>query len=227
MKSPKFWTVVVLLLFAFFVLNHRGDADNVPASEPLSNLPETIGNWTAHDIPLDSATLDVLGKGDFLNRVYLRPMPAAQQASLIAPVYDNAQAISLFIAYFPTQRTGQTMHSPQHCLPGAGWTFDSQKYTTLQDIHDKTYHVGEYVISNGEQKQFVIYWYQAHGRSIPNEYKAKAYMVADAIRMNRTDGALVRVITPILPTETLATAKARAVHFTSQMVPFLPRFIPN
>jgi len=227
MKSPKFWTVVVLLLVAFFVLNHRGDADNVPVSEPLSNLPETIGNWTGHDIPLDTATLDVLGKGDFLNRIYLSPLPAAQQSGPFARVYDNAMAISLFIGYFPTQRTGQTIHSPQHCLPGAGWTFDSEKYTTLDDIQGKTYHVGEYIISNGEQKQFVIYWYQAHGRSIPNEYKAKAYMVADAIRMNRTDGALVRVITPILPTETLATAKARAVRFTSQMVPFLPRFIPN
>lgn len=227
MKSPRFWTVIVLLLVAFFVLNHRGDADNVPASEPLSLLPETIGHWTGHDIPLDTATLEVLGKGDFLNRVYLKPLPAAMQNNPLAPVYDNSLAVSLFIGYFPTQRTGQTIHSPQHCLPGAGWTFDSEKYTTLQDIHGKTYHVGEYVISNGEQRQYVIYWYQAHGRSIPNEYKAKAYMVADAIRMNRTDGALVRVITPILPTETLATAKARAVHFTAQMVPFLPRFIPN
>ena len=108
------------------------------------------------------------------------------------------------------------MHSPQNCLPGAGWTFDSQKYTDIKDINGKNYKVGEYVISNGDIKQFVIYWYQAHGRSIPNEYVAKGYMVADAIRMNRTDGALVRVITQILPSESLETAKARALHFTSR-----------
>lgn len=225
MRSPRFWTVIVLLCVAFFVLNHRGDADNVPASEPLTQLPETIANWTGHDIPLDSDTLSVLGKGDFLNRVYVSDAPS-QPANPLAND-DSAAAISLFIGYFPTQRTGQTMHSPQHCLPGAGWTFDAEKYTSIQDVNGKDYHVGEYVISNGEMKQFVVYWYQAHGRSVPNEYKAKAYMVADAIRMNRTDGALVRVITPILPTETLAAAKARAVRFTSQMVPFLPRFIPN
>ena len=221
MKSPRFWTVLLLLSAAFFVLNHRGDADNVPLSEPLRLLPETIGTWTAHDLPLDSDTLAVLGKGDFLNRIYLSTLPAAQTAA------SGSLPISLFIGYFPTQRTGQTMHSPQHCLPGAGWTFDSEKYANLQDVNGKNYDVGEYVISNGESKQFVIYWYQAHGRSVPNEYKAKAYMVADAIRMNRTDGALVRVITPILPTESLASAKARAVLFTSQMVPFLPRFIPD
>ena len=58
--------------------------------------------------------------------------------------------ISLFIGYFASQRTGQTMHSPQNCLPGAGWTFESQKYTTIQDINGKNYNVGEYVISNGD-----------------------------------------------------------------------------
>jgi EpsI family protein len=221
MKSPRFWTVLLLLSAAFFILNHRGDADNVPNSEPLSLMPETIGTWTGRDLPLDSDTLAVLGKGDFLNRLYLSTLPATQ-----TPAGDSLP-ISLFIGYFPTQRTGQTMHSPQHCLPGAGWSFDSQKYTDIKDINGKDYDVGEYVISNGEMRQFVIYWYQAHGRSVPNEYKAKAYMVADAIRMNRTDGALVRVITPVLPTESLDSARARAVRFTSQMVPFLPRFIPN
>jgi len=119
------------------------------------------------------------------------------------------------------------MHSPQHCLPGAGWTFDSQKYVDIKDVNGKGYKVGEYIISNGDTKQFVIYWYQAHGRSVPNEYLAKLYMVTDAIRTNRTDGALVRVITPILPNEPLQTAEDRATLFTQQMAPYLPRFIPD
>jgi EpsI family protein len=223
MRSPRFWTIVLLLSATFFILNHRGDADKVPVSAPLSQLPESIGPWSGRDFPLDDDTLAILGKGDFLNRVYLPQFvanPSPDDPDATAPV-------SLFIGYFPTQRTGQTMHSPQHCLPGAGWVFDSQSYTHLSDVNGKNYNVGEYVISNGEVRQFVIYWYQAHGRSIPNEYKAKIYMVADAIRMNRTDGALVRVITPIQRSESLASARARAVRFTSQMVPYLPRFIPD
>jgi EpsI family protein len=119
------------------------------------------------------------------------------------------------------------MHSPQHCLPGAGWTFDSEKYVDMKDVNGKNYHVGEYVISNGESRQFVIYWYQAHGRSVPNEYIAKLYMVADAIRTNRTDGALVRVITQVMPTESIDSARSRAIQFTQEMAPNLPRFIPN
>ncbi len=218
MKSPRFWIIIVLLMSTIFVLQGRGDVDQVPPSEPLNLMPKSFGPWIAQDIPLTQDTLDVLGKGDFLNRIYTyKAEPGA------AP----QPPISLFIGYFASQRTGQTMHSPQNCLPGAGWTFESKEYTNISDINGKDYKVGEYVIGNGETKQFVIYWYQAHGRSVPNEYVAKGYMVTDAIRMNRTDGALVRVITQVLPSESLESAKARAIHFTQQMAPALPRFIPN
>ena len=152
-----------------------------PPACPSVSCPE-FGPWVAQDIPLTDDTLEVLGKGDFLNRIYTAE-PTNGRAT-VPPV-------SLFIGYFPTQRTGQTMHSPLNCLPGAGWTFDSKQYVDIQDINGKTYHVGEYVITNGDIKQFVIYWYQAHGRSIPNEFAAKGHMVLDAIRTNRTDGALV------------------------------------
>ncbi|MDW5267484.1 MULTISPECIES: exosortase C-terminal domain/associated protein EpsI [Acidobacteriaceae] len=225
MKSPKFWTVVLLLVVTALILHSRGDTDRVPPSEPLKLMPETIGSWTAQDLPIADDVLSVLGKGDFLNRIYTSSQPVnISQTS--EPVAANLP-IGLFIGYFPTQRTGQTMHSPQNCLPGAGWTFDSRRYINLKDVNGKSYRVGEYQISNGEIRQFVIYWYQAHGRSIPNEYVARAYMVADAIRLDRTDGALVRVITQIAPTETVADARERAVHFTSLMAPMLSRFIPN
>ena len=225
MRSPRFWTVVLLLAATALILHSRGDSDRVPASQALSLMPETIGPWTGQDLPIADDVLAILGKGDFLNRLYFNSQ--VTNVSQTAGESGANQPIGLFIGYFPTQRTGQSIHSPQNCLPGAGWTFDSHRYTTIQDVNGKSYKVGEYQISNGEAKQFVIYWYQAHGRSIPNEYVARAYMVADAIRMNRTDGALVRVITQIAPTETVADARKRAVRFTSLMAPMLPQFIPN
>jgi len=97
----------------------------------------------------------------------------------------------------------------------------------LSDANGKPHQVGEYVISDGEKEQFVIYWYQAHGRSVANEYLAKIYMVTDAMRLNRTDGALVRVITPIDPKEGIEAARTRAEAFTAQLAPMLPRFIPD
>jgi EpsI family protein len=208
------------------LLLHRGDADNVPPSQPLSLMPQTIDGKVAQDIPLQDDVLAVLGKGDFLNRLYTVPAqlkPVAQPDTSPGASYP----VGLFIGYFATQRTGQSIHSPQHCLPGAGWTFESSRYTNLDDIKGERFNVGEYVINNGDSRQFVIYWYQAHGRSIANEYKAKAYMLADAIRYNRTDGALVRVITPIAGGEPVEEARARAMHFTTRMTPYLSQFIPN
>ena len=226
MRSPRFWTIALLMVATLAMLLHRGDADRVPASTPLSMMPDVIDGRIAHDIPMEDDVLAVLGKGDFLNRLYTVP-DARAVASQRGAEAGAGYAIGLFIGYFATQRTGQSIHSPQHCLPGAGWTFESSKYTNLDDINGKRFNVGEYVINNGESRQFVIYWYQAHGRSIANEYKAKAYMLADAIRYNRTDGALVRVVTPIAATEQIADARDRAVRFTTHMTPYLSQFIPN
>ncbi len=121
----------------------------------------------------------------------------------------------------------QTIHSPQHCLPGAGWAFESSRYTWITADNGKRFHVGEYVISDGTIRQFVLYWYQAHGRSVPNEYAAKLYMIADAIRYNRTDGALVRVISPVQPNESIDAARERVVKFTGQMAPSLAVLSPT
>jgi EpsI family protein len=206
--------VVALLLGAVAILlQARGDSDLIPASEPLAQFPSVIGQWHSHDQPIDQETLDVLGAGDFLSRVY---SPG-----------DGSMPIGLFIGYFPTQRTGVTIHSPKNCLPGAGWEFESSNYVDLRDNNGRSHRVGEYIISNGENREFVIYWYQAHGRSVANEYLAKFYLAADAMRLNRTDGALVRVITPIGPQEGLPEARERVEAFTAQFAPSLSRFIPD
>jgi EpsI family protein len=213
MKNLRFLTVVLLLAATALLLHSRASTDVNPPSEPLSQLPSVLAGWVGSDQPIDQETRDVLGAGDFLSRIYT-------QSGQTAP-------IGLFIGYFPTQRTGQTIHSPKHCLPGAGWVFESSNYVNLTDVDGKTHRVGEYIIANGEMRQFVIYWYQAHGRSVANEYMAKIYMAADAMRMNRTDGALIRVITPVAPSENVAEARRRAEGFAMRLTPLLPRFIPD
>jgi EpsI family protein len=213
MKNLRFWTAVLLLAGTALLLHLRVNADRNPPSEPLAQLPAVIAGWTGSDQPIDQETRDVLGAGDFLSRIYA-------QGSTSPPV-------SIFVGYFPTQRTGQTIHSPKHCLPGAGWVFESSDYVDLVDVNGKPHRVGEYMIANGESRQFVIYWYQAHGRSVASEYLAKAYMVIDAMRMNRTDGALVRIITPLTSSEDAPAARKRAESFAVQLAPLLPRFVPD
>ena len=68
------------------------------------------------------------------------PLP---QPHLHHPPHQTGQLftppVSLFIGYFPTQRTGQSIHSPQNCLPGAGWTFASSKTIYLERPELKNY----------------------------------------------------------------------------------------
>lgn len=218
MRSARFWVLIALLVGCLTTLKLRGDVDRVPPSAPLQLLPETIGTRTAQDIPLDSETLAVLGDGRFLNRVYTNQGGPDQQPEI---------PVSLFIGYFPTQRTGQSIHSPQNCLPGAGWAFLSSKVINLPTANGRPYPVGEYLIGNAGQKQVVLYWYLAHGRSVANDYLAKGYMMLDALRWNRTDGALVRIVTPLAQNESLTDAQQRAIRFANELTPMLPRFIPN
>jgi len=215
MRSARLWTILLLLFSARALLSLRGDVDAVPSSTPLSAFPTSIGIWSGQEIPLDSAVLDILGKGFFLNRTYT-PDPGHPSAP-----------VGLFIGYFPTQRTGQAIHSPQNCLPGSGWTFDSKGIADLTAPDGSVRHVGEYIISNGKTREEVLYWYHAHGRDIASDYTAKLYTLFDSIRFNRTDAALIRVITPVLAGETQLSAHQRAVTFAEHLTPVLPDFIPN
>jgi EpsI family protein len=218
MRSARFWVIVVLMSFSALVLHVRGDVDHVPYSLPLSQLPRTIGNRTSTEVPLDQETLDVLGKGDFLYRIYAAPREASSAPDV---------PISLFIGYFPTQRTGQSIHSPQNCLPGAGWTFQSSGVTEFTDATGKQYRVGDYLITDGKQSQEVLYWYQMHGSSIANDYAAKLQTITDSIKYGRTDAALVRIITSVSQAETREHARDRVVEFARQIVPLLPAYVPN
>ena len=212
MKYARFGLVLALLLISSVIVHGRSDTDRQVPAEPLDHFPNKISSWSGTDRPIDERVREVLGSGDFMEKVFTSP---------------TQYPVDLFIAYFPSQRTGSTIHSPKNCLPGAGWYFESSKQTTLIADDGKPYGVGEYVISDGAAKQFVIYWYQAHGRSVASEYWAKYYLVRDAIALNRTDGALVRVITAVLPNEELAAARSRAITFTAALAPQIHRYIPD
>jgi EpsI family protein len=225
MKSARLWLVILLMSLTALVLHLRGDIDRVPPSRPLREFPVVLGTRLATDITIDSETLQILGKGDFLNRMY-QPQPPSS-GSTLPETADARAAIGLFIGYFPTQRTGQSIHSPQNCLPGAGWTFLSSWVTDLTNAAGQKYQVKEYLITDGTSNQEVLYWYQMHGRVISGDYAAKLYTLADSIRYGRTDAALIRIITPVEPGEDRLDSRARAIRFAEQIAPLLPAYVPD
>jgi len=216
MKSPIAWSrfvpVVLLLAATAALLNARSAVEAVPPHVEIASFPAEIDTWHGIDVPMSPETLTVLGPGQFLVRDYRRS-PAEPY-------------VNLYVAYFPSQKTGDTIHSPQNCLPGAGWTPLQSGRIALQRDDGTTITVNRFIISKGLVRQLVLYWYQAHDRVTPSEYWAKIYLVADAIRMNRTDGALVRVVTPITNGDEEA-AQARALDFTHRVLPLLDSYIPR
>ena len=213
-------TVICVLMGCTALLVHwRDGVEHTPSAPPLTQWPRSLGSWSSVDVPIETAVLRILGDGQFLNRLYYLD---AQKAE--SPI---GTPVSLFIAYFPSQRTGTSIHSPQNCLPGAGWSFESSGKTTITDTRGQGYRVGDYMITDGTNRQEVLYWYRSHGRTVASDYAAKVDLIVDAARLNRTDGALVRVITPVGRNETDLHAHQRLVSFASLSAPLLPSFIPD
>ena len=213
-STPRFFVAALLVASAAIFLQARSRSEVFPPRLPLQSFPQQLGTWTSTDIPIDKEVLDILGPGDFLLRVYQNPE-------------KPEPAVGLFIAYFRSQRTGDTIHSPQHCLPGAGWTPVENTRVALSMPGHPPFLANRYVIAKGDARQIVLYWYWAHDRGVASEYWAKYYLVADSIKMNRSDGALVRVTSTIQPGETVDAAQQRILPFTNSLLPLLDSYIPR
>jgi len=212
----RFGIAAALMLATAIMLQAHSRSEYFPPRASLSSLPSQIDGWTGTDDVLDQQTLDILGPGEFLLRDYentSRP--------------QSEPWINLYIAYFPSQKAGDTIHSPQHCLPGAGWVPTSREVVRIMRADGSSFPVDRYVVANAEERRLVLYWFQAHGREVASEYWAKYYLIADSIRMNRSDGGLVRLMSPMLDGETPDAAQARVMKLGSQFLPLLDNYIPQ
>jgi len=214
MTSPwRFWIAASLLAGTALLLHARNNSEIIPAREPLASFPRTLGGWESSDIPLSQDVLDILGPGDFLLRDY------RDQSSN----FD----VDLFIAYFPSQRSGDTIHSPKHCLPGAGWVPVRSDRISINVPGHAPFPANRYLIAKGEDRRLVLYWYWAHDRAVASEYAAKFYLVTDSIRERRSDGALIRVTTRLANNESLDSGQQRLLTLAGNVVPLVNSYVPR
>ena len=212
--QAKFAVAVILLAVTALFLHARSRNEVLPQREPLAGFPRQLADWTSQDVTIPDDQREVLGAGDFMLRVY-------QKQTVREPYVD------LFIAYFPSQRAGDTIHSPKNCLPGSGWSpIESGRMTVALPGH-APFPANRYVIAKGSERQLVLYWYWAHDRAVASEYWAKFYLVADSMRMNRSDGSLVRVTTPLRRGESVDDAQERLLSFAGNVVPVLNTYVPK
>jgi EpsI family protein len=114
-------------------------------------------------------------------------------------------------------------------LPGGGWNIETfERYDVPGvSIGGKPLRVNRVIIEKGGVRQLVYYWLQQRGRIIANEYKARWYMLVDAITRNRTDGALVRLVTYLPPGGDIGEADTLLTRFSKDISGDLERYIPE
>ena len=185
----------------------------VPAIRPLAEFPKTISEWsTVQDVPIEPEVQEVLKADDTLNRVY---------ANRAAGVEAN-----LFIAFFQTQRAGQSPHSPKNCLPGSGWEPVTTGVVNIPAPgRSEPITANRYVAAHGDEKAVVIYWYQSHDRVIASEYSAKLWLVIDSIRYHRSDTSLVKVVVPVANNDVDSATRIGA-DFVQTLFPDLSTRLP-
>ena len=219
LNSTAARVVTVLLLVQAALLYSAVRPEFVPPSRPLEAMPSTLGSWQLVQTGvIEQEVLDVLKADDILNGVYCSSASPGCAKS-------GQGAASLFVAAFRTQRNGKAPHSPKNCLPGSGWVPLSSSELAIDVGRAAPITVHRYLIAYGSQRQLVLYWYQSRDRAVANEYKAKFWVMADAIRLNRTDTALVRVIVPVVnrdEAQAQATATGFVKSFYSTLLDYLP-----
>jgi EpsI family protein len=209
-QSIRLAIVAVILLAASLLAHNVSHGEAVVARQPLRGLPDHLASWQGEERALPREILDVVRASDLVNRLYRDPA---------------GDPILLYVGYYESQRTGSTIHSPKNCLPGSGWEPIHTGLAMIPLQGGRQIPVNEAVIQRDQQKELVFYWYQGRGRIIADEYAGKFWMVADAISRNRTDGALIRMITPM--DDGASEARRRLTNFAQVLVPHLDEFIPQ
>lgn len=211
LNSTAVRVVTCLLVLQGAVVYSSVRQEIIPTSRPLAEVPRQLGSWQIlQEGVVDAETMAVLQADDTLDRTYT----------------SGGVAANLFVAGFRSQRTGKAPHSPKNCLPGSGWLPLDDRIISIDSGRGAPIEVNRYVIAHGDNRSLVLYWYQSRDRAVASEYKAKFWVVADAMRYNRTDTALIRVVVPIQNRDEVR-AQREAEAFVKAFYPTVLGYLPS
>ncbi|WP_236685680.1 VPLPA-CTERM-specific exosortase XrtD [Geobacter pickeringii] len=210
----QFATAVLLLGTTLAFSQGINFREHVPPSRALDQFPLSVGEWQGTRTSMEQIYLDALKFDSYAMVDYRAP---------------TGKTVSFYTAYYGSQRKGESIHSPSTCLPGSGWAFEESGETRLpfNASDGQPMRVSRAFMKKGDDQELTYYWFPQRGRTLTNIYQLKLYGFWDALTRQRTDGALVRVITPVYRSEPVSAAEARLQAFTRQIEPVLARYIPN
>lgn len=203
---------LAVLLGALMVMQLRSSGEAVPIRKPLDSLPASLGEWRGRQgTILSTDILDKLKLRDYVVRDYV----------------DGAgRVLNLYIGYWDTQRNGAVIHSPKNCLPGRGWEpLESSFLTIALPAPHPPITVNRYLIQKDREQQVVLYWYYAQGEAIAGEIPARIAMIRSAFVRNRSDGAILRVISPTYGSA--GETSERLVAYVQALYQVLGHYLPD
>jgi exosortase D (VPLPA-CTERM-specific) len=208
------YAVAALLLITSIIISQNVDfREKVPSSRPFDQFPLRISGWQGVRTTMEKEFLDALKFDDYVMVDYRDP---------------KGKTVSLYTAYFGSQTKGGSIHSPQTCLPGGGWVFEESGDVSFPLGNGSGgMRVNRACMQKGGVRMLTYYWFPQRGRNLTSLYQLKLFTFWNAMTSRRTDGALVRVITPVYETERLADADARLQGFTRELSPVLATFLPR
>lgn len=212
--SPQI-AVILLLLAATVGLSRFVDfSEKAPIARPFSEFPSRIGEWEGVRTIMEKEYSDVLTFSDY---------------AMISFRNGRGRQIDFYTAYYASQSKGKSIHTPDSCLPGGGWVFEDSGVITYSAGAggESAMRAKRTVMTKNGVRELAYYWFPQRGRVLTDLYQLKLYVFWDALTRRRTDGALVRLITPVYRDEDLQDADARLQAFTRELVPVLSKYIPE
>lgn len=212
LRSPQFIVAVVLLLLTLGISHGVEFREKIPVNKSFAEFPLKIGKWQGTRQTMEQQFIDVLHFSDYIMMNYRN---------------SQGQDIDFYVAYYESQRKGETTHSPETCLPGSGWTFEQSGIAKFPLSDGKIMETNRAFMGKSGVKQLMYFWFPQRDRILTSLVQVKLYSFWDALTRQRTDGALVRIITPVYPNEDVKATEARLQDFTKQVVPVLNQFLPQ
>lgn len=207
-------SMVTVILVAGAVLAMPEHEEIVPDRKNYQEFPMVVGEWQ--------------GKSDILETYFIDTLKLSDYA-LINYIGSENKAINFYSAFYNSQKSGASAHSPRSCIPGGGWKIASHEVVTVDgvEISSVPLKVNRLVIQKNEVKQLVYYWFQQRGRIVTDEYAMKWYLLWDSMTRERTDGALMRITTLVDQYDSLDKADARLKAFVTEIAPIVPEYVPD
>jgi EpsI family protein len=208
-------TIIVsaLMLVTMICLLYLSHVEDIKPNKAFSTFPRHIGEWIGTEESLDEGIYDILGVDDsFICRYNT----------------SDGRQVQLYVGFYQSQREGDLIHSPKHCMPGAGWNIIK---TSIEELATPSTNPGKVkviklILEKFSERQIVLYWFQSRGRLIASEYLQKIYLVIDSITKHRTDGSFIRLISPVVGENEKKTVKDLK-DFAELLIPILREYIPS